>query len=205
MLNMLQINEPIKDVGPLLALTANPIYEGDKAMAKSTVANQPAKSQLFKVTHGLTHHPLYRVWTFMRHRCSAKSCEYYRNYGGRGISVCDEWQEFKPFYDWAIGNGWKKGLILDREDNNGNYTPENCRFVDAKTSIANQRLIKTNNTSGYRGVSFRKDKNRYRAYMEVNGKTKWIGSFKSAKEAAVMRDCKVSEYNLGYPLNFAWQ
>ena len=68
------------------------------------------KSHNFK--HGLCDHPLYKVWVSMKHRCKSKrSANEYWN--GRGIEVCSEWQKFLPFYNWAIANGYKKGLTLD--------------------------------------------------------------------------------------------
>jgi len=78
--------------------------------------------------HGLMDHPLYGVWCGMKYRCKTNRAigEYWHN---RGIRVCDEWQTFLPFYNWAIENGYQKGLTLDRINNNGNYEPSNCRFT----------------------------------------------------------------------------
>lgn len=81
--------------------------------------------------HGLTKHPLYSVWRGVLTRTiDNPNYEFYKNYYGRGIRVCDEWRkDFVSFYNWAISNGYKKGLELDRENNDGNYEPSNCRFV----------------------------------------------------------------------------
>ena len=88
-------------------------------------------------------HPLAGVWTDMMRRCGhfrgadAKKLAYY---AGRGIIVCDEWRSsFKPFETWALANGYKPGLQLDRIDNNGNYSPENCRFVTQTQNNRNRR------------------------------------------------------------------
>lgn len=96
-----------------------------------------------KTTHGQRHHPLYQVWNNMKRRCYDKSNKSYCRYGGRGITVCDEWlSDFKPFYDWAISNGYQKGLTVDRKNNNGNYHPLNCRFATPKMQARNTRQTK---------------------------------------------------------------
>lgn len=61
---------------------------------------------------------------------------FYYRYGGRGITVCEEWHDFLCFADWALAHGWERGLHIDRVDNNGPYTPDNCRFV---TPLANNQ------------------------------------------------------------------
>jgi len=91
--------------------------------------------------HGLSNHKLNNVWNSIKDRCFNKNNKDYKHYGGRGIIMCDEWKnDFKKFYDWAILNGYKKGLSIDRIDNNGNYTPENCRLVTQKEQVRNTRI-----------------------------------------------------------------
>lgn len=81
-------------------------------------------------THNLSNHPLYKVRTGMISRCSNSSASHYKYYGGRGISVCDEWvRSFEAFYDWCINNGYKDGMEIDRIDVDGDYEPSNCRFI----------------------------------------------------------------------------
>jgi hypothetical protein len=90
-------------------------------------------------THGMTGTPLYKVWVSMRNRCNTKSCSTYKYYGGRGIKICNEWQEFNNFYNWALKNGFKEELTLDRKNNNGNYEPSNCRWVTQLMQSNNKR------------------------------------------------------------------
>jgi len=81
-------------------------------------------------SHGLSSHPLYRKWSGMITRTTNKNELCYHRYGGRGISVCDEWRnDFKKFYDWSISNGWEHGLTIDRINNDGNYEPSNCQWI----------------------------------------------------------------------------
>lgn len=89
--------------------------------------------------HGLVNHPLNVMWCGMKERCQNPNAENYKWYGGRGITVCSEWQEFKPFYDWATSNGWENGLTIDRIDVNKPYSPDNCRFVPLKKQFRNRR------------------------------------------------------------------
>lgn len=85
------------------------------------------------------HKSLYWAWKSMKQRCQNPKCVVYRNYGQRGISVCDEWQKFEPFLEWALNNGFQKGLDLDRKNNDGNYEPSNCRWVARRENINNRR------------------------------------------------------------------
>lgn len=87
---------------------------------------------------------LFSIWRGMMNRCYLKSKCNYRYYGGRGIKVCDDWNEtwhrgFLRFYDWAIKSGYKDGLTLDRIDVNGDYCPENCRWVTWEVQVENRR------------------------------------------------------------------
>ena len=103
-----------------------------------------------KKKHGLSKKSgrIYQLWKSIRYRCYSETSKDYKNYGGRGISMCDEWKDdFKIFYDWAISNGYNeektdKGLnilTIDRIDVNGNYEPNNCRFITNAEQAKNKR------------------------------------------------------------------
>jgi hypothetical protein len=82
---------------------------------------------------------IYKRWWHMISRCENEKDISYKNYGARGINVCEEWHDFDSFYEWAIKNGYKDYLELDRIDTNGNYTPNNCRFITRLENSRNKR------------------------------------------------------------------
>lgn len=86
-------------------------------------------------------HPLQSIHIGMLKRCGVYDCDSikFKYYKGRGITICDEWMSFPVFEKWAMEHGWKKGLQIDRIDNNGNYSPDNCRFVTPKENGRNKR------------------------------------------------------------------
>lgn len=91
--------------------------------------------------HGQERTRLYRIWKAMKWRCDCPSGKTYSYYQGKGIQVCAEWREFLPFYDWAIANGYRDNLTIDRIDNSKGYEPDNCRWVTYRAQANN----KTNN------------------------------------------------------------
>lgn len=92
-------------------------------------------------THCLSKHPLYSRWKGISSRCYNTSAKGYHNYGGRGIYMCDEWRtNFKVFYNWSLDNGFSPDLEIDRINNDGPYSPDNCRWVSRKDNVRNRRV-----------------------------------------------------------------
>lgn len=132
---------------------------------------------------------LYEVWGAMKARCLNKKDRSYQNYGGRGVSVCDDWvKSFDSFYIWASPL-YQEGLSIDRIDNDGEYSPDNCRFTTRTVNAINRRTFK-NSKTGLKGVVRieRKRKPAFlRALITVKGKRIYLGQFDNIFEAAAAR------------------
>lgn len=134
-------------------------------------------------THGLVKHPLYQVWNSMKTRCYNKKNKRYSCYGGRGIKVCDRWLEsFENFYSDML-EGYEKGLQLDRIDNDGDYEPNNCRWVTAQQNTMNTGSRK-NTSSKFKGVYWNKASSKWHARIMKDGEYSHLGYFEDEVEAA---------------------
>ena len=150
-------------------------------------------------THGLSHNQFYKTWKNMMGRCYNLKNKHYQSYGGRGISVCIDWQDLVNFISWAEST-YIEGMTMDRINNDGNYEPTNIRWADKTTQAVNQRVQK-NNTSGYVGVIWHKGNNKWGANIRINKILKQIGSFKTKEEAVQARDNYIIENKLPHPLS----
>lgn len=100
-------------------------------------SNEVRKVNTDQTTHGLSNTRLHRIWCQMRQRCYDPKNKIYKYYGGKGIKICADWMEFKPFYDWAMVHGYADDLSIDRINCNGDYEPSNCRWADKYTQMNN--------------------------------------------------------------------
>lgn len=151
-------------------------------------------------THGFRNHRLYKVWKSMIHRCINKKNKDYDNYGGRGITVCDRWLDVKNFIE-DMYSTYKEGLSIDRIDVNGNYCKENCRWATKNVQARNTRILKSTNTSGYRGVHFEKRTSKWIARIKTDNKRIHLGTFKNAVDGAIAYNKYVLDNNLEHTLN----
>lgn len=138
--------------------------------------------------HGFGGTHVYKIWGGIVKRCENPKCQNYKWYGAKGITVCDEWR-LKPesFCTWALANGYKKGLHIDRIDNKGNYEPSNCRFVTAWENTKSGRRKWSNNKTGFTGVSISKH-GTFEVYVTVDKKQKYIGVRKTIEDAVKLRN-----------------
>ena len=153
------------------------------------------------ITHGLRNNKFYKTWYNMVHRCVSPKNKDYKDYGGRGITVCKEWLDIKNFVAWCdLTHPNIEGISLDRIDVNGNYEPNNCRWADRTTQNTNQRM-KKNNKSGYVGVIWHIRDKRWVVNIRISKKLINLGSFKDKIEAVLARDNYIIENGLPHKLS----
>lgn len=109
---------------------------------KSCGCYQRERAKEANTKHNLVGSKIYNTYLRMKQRCFDKNCERYKNYGGRGVTICDEWLDkengFINFYNWAYENGYNENLSIDRIDVNGNYEPSNCRWITMEEQARNK-------------------------------------------------------------------
>lgn len=135
-----------------------------------------------------------RVRRDMIARCQEKDRVGYENYGGRGITVCEEWlKDVEAFIAYALANGWAPGLEIDRKNNDGNYEPGNVRFVTRSVNQRNKR--RRRGSSRYRGV-IRTRQGMWQASIRASGRRTHLGTFGTEEAAARAYDAEAAKWNL---------
>ncbi len=130
----------------------------------------------------------------MKLRCTSPNNPSYKNYGGRGIKVCDRWMGREGFLRFVEDMGERpEGMTLDRIDNDGNYEPSNCRWANRSVQSFNGRLPK-NNKSGHKGVFWKSRESKWCSVIGVNGKTITLGRYKILEDAVEARKAAEIKY-----------
>ena len=130
----------ICDCGKIVIVKRNSLISGH---TKSCGCLEIETKKTNNLKHGLRHHPLYTTWLNIKDRCNNPNNTHYKNYGKRGIKICKDWSDdFKSFYDWAINNGYKEGLSIERLDVNKGYSPDNCSWIPFNEQERNKTTTK---------------------------------------------------------------
>lgn len=141
--------------------------------------------------HGDSYSKLMSIYKNMKTRCTNPNATKYEKYGGKGVSICNDWLiSYDTFKSWALNNGYCDGLSLDRKDTNGNYEPSNCRWITLNEQMLNKNVY-TNNELNVRGVSFKN--NKYYAQIQHNGNKLAIGYFDTIEKASAAYENKRKE------------
>ena len=134
-----------------------------------------------KEVHGLSNTRIYRCWADMKRRCNNSNSPFFYRYGGRGIKVCEEWNHsFLCFYKWAVENGYRDDLTLDRINNDGDYEPKNCKWSTQHEQSMNKTHL--HSKTGYIGMR-RKSANSFAAEVVRYGRYYYVGTYKTPEEA----------------------
>ena len=152
-------------------------------------------------THGLSKHRFYKVWHQVVRRCTNPKDRDYKDYGGRGITVCEEWLDVRNFITWTESTHPNIGNVsLDRIDNDKGYSPENCRWADTSTQAINQR-VQRSNTSGYVGIWQSTNSSSWVSAITFKNNNTHLGTFKTIEEAVLARDNYILENKLPHKLS----
>lgn len=153
-----------------------------------------------KQGRGQMHKRLYRIYKNMKTRCYNKNYYKAKHYSNRGIIICEDWlNDYSKFEAWALENGYSDDLSIDRINNDGNYEPSNCRWATSGTQAKNTQMLRVDNKTGYRGVTY--VDNKFLSAIVVDNKRFNLGRFQTAKEAAIAYNDFVEYNNLEHTKN----
>ena len=137
---------------------------------------------MIRVRHGCSKTRLYFIWQNMKQRCLNNNTPTFHYYGGKGISICDDWLTYLKFEEWANSSGYTNDMTIDRLDCGGNYEPDNCRWL---SKVDNVSRVKRSRISGYKGVYPQRDK--WFVRISINGKVVPFYGFTCPESAACFR------------------
>lgn len=164
------------DCGNIVSVRSDQLKSGNTKSCGCWKRKTDAINARKNHTHKMSGTPLYASWQRIKARCFNKNSPDYPDYGGRGITVCDEWKnDFEKYKEWALQNGYEKNLSIDRINNDGNYEPSNCRWADDTQQAYNRRS---------------------NVFLEYKGVTKNITKW--AEESGINKGTFMTRYYRGY-------
>lgn len=182
---MPMIEKNCERCGIVLLIKPSVLKVGKGKYCSPTCRNESQK------THGASRTRIFSIWRTMKRRCTDEDYRYFKDYGGRGIKVCPEWEEpFETFREWALANGYQDDLQIDRKENDLGYCPDNCRFATPSQNGQNRRGH-ADRESKHKSVC--RDGKKWRALIMAFGKNHHIGLFSTEEEAARACDAKAKE------------
>lgn len=167
----------------------------EKKARKDSKQTTPYCKTCSNKTHGDTKTRLYVIYSNMKSRCNNPNNPNYERYGAKGIKISEDWNTYEKFKEWAIDNGYKEDLTLDRIDGKLGYTPLNCRWTTHSSQCINRDF--PSGKSGFSGVT-----TRHIAQIRSEGKIIFYEEANSAEEAAYKRELFILENSLEYKRNF---
>lgn len=173
------------DCGCEVILLTRQLVKGNVKSCGCLLREHSAKLGKKNIKHGLSGTRQYQIWNGMKDRCNNQNSDVYLSYGDKGISYDTRWEAFEYFWE-DMGDGYSDDFTLDRIDPNGDYTKDNCRWVNKYLQAINKNTPVTN-TSGTTGVSWEAPNSNWRVRISVNGKRLCLGAFESYDEAVAVR------------------